>query len=167
MRSTNKGFTLVELVVAVVISSIVMLGVVGLVTFSVRQYYRVTADSKIQLEAQVLGDFLYPALKTSKNFNQYGNVFEIEKVISIKDYETDSDLNWLYFIFDDIKDRVYLVKSATQISIEDLTYTDDNYLCSYVDEFIIEDDITSYKVTFSFSNKGVNRRLVRHVVKKG
>ena len=51
MKKDNKGFSLVELLIAIAISSIVLMALVMLITQAVRSYTKQTALAQIQSDA--------------------------------------------------------------------------------------------------------------------
>lgn len=53
MKKDNKGFSLVELLIAIAISSIVLMALVMLITQAVRSYTKQTALAQIQSDADI------------------------------------------------------------------------------------------------------------------
>ena len=53
MKKDNKGFSLVELLIAITISSIVLMALVMLITQAVRSYTKQTALAQIQSDADI------------------------------------------------------------------------------------------------------------------
>ena len=168
IHDSDKGFTLVELVVAVTISTMVMLGVVATIMFAFNQYYKITADADMQIEAQILNDTFCDLIEYSDTYNYYNkddlDIYEIHarKV----DLHSNNNLtkNWYYLIIDN--DRCYQVVNETQVNIEDLNYTESDFLCKHIADIDIEDNIDSYKITLKFAYKGVHNQLVRYVVRR-
>lgn len=68
LRHSNKGFTLIELIVTMLISSIVTLAVAGFLSMGMRYYYRTNSETTLQTESQVAELFLTELLQESEDY---------------------------------------------------------------------------------------------------
>ena len=68
LRRSNEGFTLVELVVTMLMSSIVTLAVAGFLTMGMRYYHRTNAETTLQTESQVAELFLTELIQESEDY---------------------------------------------------------------------------------------------------
>ena len=63
----NKGVTLVELVVTMLVSSIICLAIVGFISTATNSYRKTNADTTIQLEAQVASNVINDIIISAKS----------------------------------------------------------------------------------------------------
>lgn len=68
MKSSNDGYSLVELIVTVLISSIIMIAVVGFLTTGLNHYRNVNAESVLQIESQAAELFVTELFQESTDF---------------------------------------------------------------------------------------------------
>ncbi len=68
-KRNNKGYSLVELIVAMLVTSVIMLAVVSFISTAMNSYRRTNADAAIQVEAQIaantLSDIIISSTKCS------------------------------------------------------------------------------------------------------
>ncbi|MBQ9766481.1 MAG: prepilin-type N-terminal cleavage/methylation domain-containing protein [Lachnospiraceae bacterium] len=67
-RSPNGGYSLIELVVTVLISSVVVMAVVGFLSTGLRHYRNVNSETLLQTESQVADLFVTELFQEAKNF---------------------------------------------------------------------------------------------------
>ena len=67
LKTDNKGFTLIELIMAVAIMTLVMSALVIMVSISLKQYGIVGADVNIQQNAQVLMEHIEKSVMESSS----------------------------------------------------------------------------------------------------
>lgn len=68
LRHSNKGFTLVELLVTMLISSIVTMAVAGFLSMGLQFYNKTNAETELQTESQVAELFLTELLQESEDY---------------------------------------------------------------------------------------------------
>lgn len=122
----NDGFTLVEVIVAVLCSSLVIASVVLIMDLAFKNYKTIRLEAELQIEAQVLESKLSSILRGAKSYNYEGNILEV------KGNRIDSDVieqRYYYFIFDNGKS--YLVTSSDKL--DSPSYSDSNYLSNFIE----------------------------------
>ncbi len=68
LHRSNEGFTLVEIIVTMLISSIVTMAVAGFLSMGVQYYRRTNAETALQTESQVAELFLTELLQESQDY---------------------------------------------------------------------------------------------------
>jgi len=68
LRLSNEGFSLIELLVTMLVSSIVTAAVVGFLTVGLNYYRRANAETSLQTESQVTEIFLTELFQEAQNF---------------------------------------------------------------------------------------------------
>lgn len=68
LHRSNEGYTLVELIVTMLISSIVTLAVAGFLSMGLQYYNRTNAETTLQTESQVAELFLTELLQESEDY---------------------------------------------------------------------------------------------------
>lgn len=66
--SSDRGYSLIELVVTILMSSVVMIAVVGFLTAGLRHYRNVNSETLLQMEAQVTDLFLTELFQEAQDF---------------------------------------------------------------------------------------------------
>ena len=69
LRLSNKGFSLIELIVTMLVSSIVTAAVVGFLAMGLNFYRRTNAETALQTESQVAELFLTELLQECQTYN--------------------------------------------------------------------------------------------------
>lgn len=69
-KSENRGYSLIELVVTILISSVVMVAVVGFLSTGLRHYRNVNSETMLQMESQVAELFLTELFQESRDFHE-------------------------------------------------------------------------------------------------
>ncbi len=73
LHRSNEGFTLMELIVTMLVSSIVVAAVAGFLSMGLNYYRRTNAETSLQTESQVAELFLTELLQESQNFEVLGS----------------------------------------------------------------------------------------------
>lgn len=88
LHRANEGYTLVELIVTMLISSIVTMAVAGFLSMGVQYYNRANAETTLQTESQVAELFLTELLQESQDYNYKkvtsGSYPEVESLLEVK-----------------------------------------------------------------------------------
>ncbi|MDD5901657.1 MAG: prepilin-type N-terminal cleavage/methylation domain-containing protein [Lachnospiraceae bacterium] len=92
---SNRGYSLIELIVTVLISSVVMLAVVGFLTTGLNHYRSVNSETLLQMESQMTELFLTELFQEATDF----------QTVPASDYPAGKD-----------------VKSAVEVKRDGLTY---------------------------------------------
>lgn len=66
--SPNRGYSLIELIVTVLISSIIVVAVVGFLTTGLRHYRNVNSEAMLQMESQVAELFITELFQEAEDF---------------------------------------------------------------------------------------------------
>lgn len=69
-KSENRGYSLIELVVTILISSVIMVAVVGFLSSGLRHYRNVNSETMLQMESQVAELFLTELFQESRDFHE-------------------------------------------------------------------------------------------------
>lgn len=125
----NEGFSLVELIVAVLISSVVMLAVVGLITVSMNAYRQTNDETVMQIEAQAgiyrvndllieATDYCYFSNGVTNNVGCRRHDFTIagDRLLVIA-ANVDTIEYWYFIVFDSANERLLLYKSEADHSL--------------------------------------------------
>lgn len=72
-RSSDSGFSLIELIVTILISSVVMLAVVGFLSTGLKHYQNVNSETLLQMESQSATLFLTELFQESTDFRVIGS----------------------------------------------------------------------------------------------
>lgn len=136
LRHSNKGFTLVELLVTMLISSIVTMAVAGFLSMGLQYYNRANAETTLQTESQVAELFLTELLQESQDYNYKkvtsGSYPEVESLLEVKR-----------------DDNVYVIVQNGKV-----------LWFAKLDDPTIEDD---EKIAFVLNKKYENAFLAKHV----
>lgn len=126
----NNGFTLVELIVAVLCSTFVCASVTLILKLAFSNYRDIRLESELQIEAQTLENKLVTILKGADSYAYDGNILSIK---SNKIVDNKIVTKFYYIIIDDKK--AYLVTS--NVKLDNPTYTDSDYLANFVQSITI------------------------------
>ena len=88
MRKNQKGFTLVELIIAIAILAVVSLAICGFIVVGSRGYTAANTDIMLQQEAQLALNQISDVIIDTTDSISYGNGAGTEKVL--KDSEFSS-----------------------------------------------------------------------------
>lgn len=142
---SNKGFTLVELIVAITVSAIISVSVVILFSTSLSQSKRIRVEGQLQIEEQTVMQTIVPILKGA-------NAYETQDTDDLKtiivqtrykyDFKTVDELGnitynpidgYYYICIDKATNRVYFAFTPDKYNnIQDSVVKDINYLGQFV-----------------------------------
>ncbi len=141
LHRSNKGFTLMELIVTMLISSIVTAAVAGFFSMGLNYYRRTNVETALQTESQVAELFLTELFQESQYYQYYEETSCPTGVTSAVELERDGDLYVVaqkgeYLVYGEVTDTgVEASARIQQITDESL---DKVFLARYVDTFSVE-----------------------------
>ena len=94
IRKNESGFTLVEVLVAVVVLSLLMVSVTLLMGNWVERFKTKNFESQLLIEAQTINTSLRESLKSATYYKDHGDVVEIQLTKGSRDV-------WYYYIVND------------------------------------------------------------------
>lgn len=123
LQQNNKGLSLVELIVTILISSVVMLAVVGLLTTGLDLYKHVSAETTLQTEGQAAIGRINELVQEAKYLKFYSNEGEDSGASTIEELgnnkvlvlatQEDAPLGWWYYIAWDSEGKMLLLMKET------------------------------------------------------
>ena len=150
MKKNESGFTLIELVVAMVVLSLLMGTFTLLMGSWIGKFNAKNLESKILIEAQALNASLKDSLRSMTCYHDYGNVVEIQ----LTKGTTDA---WYYYIVDNGK--AYLVSfNEKQSDVSTILYDNSDFLANYIESIDLEPN--EYDTTGDNSNFFVDYHIV-------
>ena len=111
LQQNNEGFSLVELIVTILISSVVMMAVVGLLTTGLNLYKNVNAETQLQTEGQAACGRINELVQETQYLHFYSNegaddgadplaTLVNNKVLVLMTLEGSSTGWWYYIVWD-------------------------------------------------------------------
>lgn len=137
MRKKNKGLSLIELVVAVAISSIVMLMIATIVSSSLKSYTRESMNAKAQNTQQLVMSKLSDVLMESQTFVQNGNLVETSSRSAAGDTYVEKVGKSIYY--DSTTKKLYLSSTPWDKITGD------------VKMYVLAEDVEAFEITFDVS----------------
>lgn len=141
----DKGFTLVEIIIAITVGSLASLLVVMVLNLAFTQYRLSRTESQLEIEAQEMTEKLKPLLMCCDKIEQTNNP-DGDNYIMVHSTDPNTGEMFYYYILIDNK-KCYMFKCDTEVDISTLVISDSNYLAQYVDaigfspnNFDFEDD---------------------------
>lgn len=141
LHRSNKGFTLMELIVTMLISSIVTAAVAGFFSMGLNYYRRTNAETALQTESQVAELFLTELFQESQYYQYYEETSCPTGVTSAVELERDGNL---YIVAQKGECLVYgqVTDTGVEASARIQQITDESldevFLARYVDTFSVE-----------------------------
>ena len=130
MKKNESGFTLVELVVAMVVLSLLMGTFTLLMGSWIGKFNTKNLESKVLIEAQTISTNLRDSLKSATCYHDYGDVVEIQLTKGTTDV-------WYYYIVDNGK--AYLVSfNEKQSDVSTILYDNSDFLANYIESIDLE-----------------------------
>lgn len=126
LQQNNEGFSLVELIVTILISSVVMLAVVGLLTTGLNLYKSVSAETLLQTEGQAATGRINELVQEAQYLQFYSNdgandsgckmIPELvdNKVLLLMTNEDGGDGWWYYIVWDEGEKLLLLTKDEVE-----------------------------------------------------
>lgn len=147
MKKNESGFTLIEIVVAMTVLSLLMISVVLLMGSWIGKFNTKNLESKILIETQTVNTSLRDSLKSATYYHDYGDVVEIQLTKGTRDV-------WYYYIVDD--EKAYLVSfNDKQDDVATIPHDNGDFLANYIssidiapNEFNTVDENNSYLVDY-------------------
>lgn len=172
----NKGYTLVELIVAMTVAAFVSIGLVTLFSLTFKQYKNTQIESQLQIESQTVSEIMKPILMGCSAYKQntveLKNINQTVEVVEIKtrNQMTKQD-GFYYLIINPNEKKCYLQFFVNKVdNLDELIYSANDYLGQYIDNVIIAPDVYDYEeeikkenslfnytidVTYSFSENNI------------
>ena len=141
LHRSNEGFSLMELVVTMLISSIVTAAVAGFLSMGLNYYRRTKAEAALQTESQVAELFLTELFQESRSYQYYDNTSCPAGVTSAVELERDGNLYVVaqkgeYLVYGQVTDTgVEALARIQQITDASL---DKVFLARYVNTFSVD-----------------------------
>ena len=112
LQQNNEGFSLVELIVTILISSVVMLGVVGLLTTGLNLYKNVNAETRLQTEGQAACGRINELVQETLYMRSY--TIGDDKALVLMTGEESGNRYWYYVVWDAGEKLLLLAKEAVE-----------------------------------------------------
>lgn len=139
LHRSNKGFTLMELIVTMLISSVVTAAVAGFFSMGLNYYRRTNAETALQTESQVAELFLTELFQESQYYQYYEGTACPTGVTSAVELERDGNL---YIVAQKGEYLLYGKVTAPTAEARIQQITDESldkvFLARYVDTFGVE-----------------------------
>lgn len=140
----NKGFTLIELIVAVVVSVFASASIYLILNLCFTQYKLVRCESQIMIEAQEITEKLKPVLMCCEYIKQQNTEGATNKYTRIKSKDSEGNTKYYYLILS--KQKLYLVTSNDHVNFSDLTWDSSNYMAQYVQSIQFEPNVYEFRI---------------------
>ena len=126
LQQNNEGFSLVELIVTILISSVIMMAVVGLLTTGLNLYKNVSAETQLQIEGQAACGRINELVQEAQYLQFYSNegadsgatpisTLGNNKVLVLMTLEDTGNGWWYYVAWDAAGKTLLLTKSAATL----------------------------------------------------
>lgn len=126
----NRGFTLVEVIVAMTVGTLVVAAVVMILHLAFSNYKTIRLESELQIEAQTLGSRLETILKCAESYKYEGNILTVK---SNKIVDNEIKPRYYYFIFENGKS--YLVSSDS--ALDSVSCSNASYLSNFIESVTV------------------------------
>ncbi len=91
IKSSNAGFSLVELIVAMLITSVVSISVIAFVSLAFNEYSATNSEVGIQMESSSAEDFLTKSIREATDYKYFGtssfNTTELDGSIKVENFD--------------------------------------------------------------------------------
>lgn len=151
LHRSNKGFTLMELVVTMLVSSVVTAAVIGFMSMGLNYYKRTNMETALQTESQVAELFLTELFQEAQNYAYYEGSDCPAGVTCAAEVEREGNL---YIVAQKGECLVYGKvedPSETSITLRIQSVTDMSmekaFLARYVDTFQVMPDTSESAIT--------------------
>lgn len=150
-KLNNKGYTLVELIVAMLIGAIVMLAAAGFVSLGSNLFRNGTSDVNLSVESETALNFVSDLLRESKDYIYYPSIeAQTGRYKALVVNTSDSGIDYVnVIVFNESESLLCYEKQELPSgdTLSDITLSDikaicdasgiDDYLASYVKNFIV------------------------------
>lgn len=136
----NKGFTLVEIIVAMIIGVLASTTIVLILRMSFTNYKSLNLESQVQIENQVLTEQLKSRLQSCDSFVKYSK--DDFTIIEIHSYDEMYD-DYMYFNYLLAENQCFLSVTTETLNNESVSINKDNfdYLANYVTDVVLTPNI--------------------------
>ena len=172
LKLNDKGVTLVELIIAIAVSTIVIAMVITFLTAGTKSYTSANDEVSLQMESQTVMNQLEDMIMGSY-WTEIRTVEVVDAIVNVKALIIYNEENIDVIYWDREAEKLYLVDEQTFDTIRNLSsisYTDEeNLMAVYVKEIEIptnEDDILAKKglqLVITFENDSNINSIVRNI----
>lgn len=163
-KLNNQGMTLIELILAMVISLIVIAAITMFVSTSSRSYQTSHDEISVQMEAQTILNQIGDLVQEGNNVFYTSTLYASGPVLFIyhMDQDSSTDDNMEIIWFDNRNHCMYLYKTTTSEKasvIQDIEHgnaSEDNLLGEYLTDFRADTGIAASPDQFVFDRTGSN-----------
>ncbi len=130
-RKSEKGFTLIEIIVAITLLSVIGVSLIILFTQMFGSFRDKNLESEVLVETQTLNNSLKDSLKSCTSYELQDNVLEIQLTKGTSEY-------WYYYIVDTEEDKAYLLGfSSKQDDPLSIVYDETDFIARYIESISI------------------------------
>ena len=169
LQQNNEGFSLVELIVTILISSVVMAGVVGQLITGLNLYKNVDAETRLQIEGQAACGRIDELVQEAQYLRFYSSAVEdntekieslgANKVLVLMTLEGSGNGWWYYIAWDEAGQQLLLTKTGVTYTDGVLDVPDKDAIAGRVNTMLTASNkkkylLAQYVKTFNFSDIG-------------
>lgn len=174
LQQNNKGFSLVELIVTVLISSVVMAAVVGLLMTGLSLYKNVNAETQLQMESQAACGRIDELVQEAQYLKFYSSAVAdntdsiaslgANKVLVLMTLEDSGSGWWYYIAWDAAGNQLLLSKTGVTYTDGVLNVPDESAIAGQVNTMLTATNkkkylLAQYIKTFNFTT--IDTKLYR------
>lgn len=182
LQQNNEGFSLVELIVTILISSVVMAGVVGLLITGLNLYENVSAETKLQIEGQAACGRIDELVQEAQYLKFYSSAVEdntdrieslgANKVLVLMTLEDSGSGWWYYIAWDAAGEQLLLTKTGVTYTGGMLDVPDKDAIAGRVNTMLIASNkkkylLAQYIKKFNFSDIGTKLYHINVLLETG
>lgn len=153
--ASNGGYSLVELIVAVLISGVVMVAVTGFLTSGLNHYRNVNSESLLQMESQMTELFLTELIQEATDFQEVSNQELPAGVSAALEVTRGTEVYMVALIGNELRFGAVTGADITA-RVENLKAQDRSktFLAQYVTSFCLADGTKSFSQAKNHTYKG-------------
>lgn len=146
----NKGYTMVELIVAMTVAAFVSIGLVTLFSLTFKQYKNTQLESQIQIEAQSVSEVMKPIFMGCSAYKKTIVELTDHTIANIVEIKTKSQLTkqdgYYYLIIIPTEKNCYLQFYTDKIDdLTNITYSNNDFLGQYIDDILLTPNEYDYE----------------------